>query len=189
MGLINQTRVTSWLSTDWWLKKETPRGSERRAGALPAKGHSAHEVMTEYVARQLLYQPEGGGAWPLAGGRRQRRRKRRGGCSRAPGPPSRPASCVRLQNSPPEGTLPCRENDACWDMLENDDCCLATLRDMWKSEVHCWRTKGPGCRGRDHLKIEQPIIILLLWGLVEIQVNLLMKQSIITILFALWKVW
>lgn len=44
------------------VKKETPRGGEWRAGALPAKGHSAHEVMTEYVARQLLYQPEGGGA-------------------------------------------------------------------------------------------------------------------------------
>lgn len=84
----------------------------------------------------------------------QRRRKKKGGYFPTTARPLLRANVAR-RSSRLERTLPCRESDACWDMLENDDCCLATLRDMWKSEVHCWRTRGRACYVQDHLKIEQ----------------------------------
>lgn len=99
---------------------------------------------------QLLYQPVGGDASM----KEQRRRKKKGGYFPTTARPLLRANVAR-RSSRLERTLPCRESDACWDMLENDDCCLATLRDMWKSEVHCWRTRGRACYVQDHLKIEQ----------------------------------
>lgn len=95
---------------------------------------------------QLLYQPVGGDASM----KEQRTRRKKGGYFPTTARPLLQAN-VALRSSRLERTLPCRESDACWDMLENDDCCLATLRDMWKSEVHCWRTRGRACCVQDHL--------------------------------------
>lgn len=128
-------------------KKKSPRTLEQS----PRRICSWHTVQTRSDDKstllcQLLYQPVGGDASM----KEQRKRRKKGGYFPTTARPLLQAN-VALRSSRLERTLPCRESDACWDMLENDDCCLATLRDMWKSEVHCWRTRGRACCVQDHL--------------------------------------